>query len=442
MSKWPDNPTWIDPSSINKGNEYVGGDGIYYSDLNAIVNDLIVIRQQLNAFSYSVNIALSHCTSDAQNPTRVIFAAETTLKFTADKGYDLPTTITITGATFTWNVSDNIGTLILKNPTNDVTGSIVATIQKYKITYNLTNARYATSNPETITYGGNVLLRFSTDKHYKLPDSTADILVVNARISAYTKTNPYIADMRIVDPVGDVTISFAGQQRTFPVQGNIISLDSKEYRVLKIADTVAEVVAMYDAMTAQVFSSSTPRSNVYHSSDISSYCNSEFYSSLSYNLKGAIVDKTFAQDSWYRALEGTSDPGDPTYWGAYNDASGYDQYYYVALGSKAYGQNITRHCYCLSVQDVLDYLKVTPEMSAENTNLTSRNIWLMFWNRYTSPGASSNIWLRSARADSAQDAMRINSARGHISYNVVSDAISVRPAFQVDLAGTDFTISE
>lgn len=40
MSKWSDNPTWSDISGVNKGNEYAGGDGIYYSDLNIVVNNI------------------------------------------------------------------------------------------------------------------------------------------------------------------------------------------------------------------------------------------------------------------------------------------------------------------------------------------------------------------------------------------------------------------
>lgn len=40
MATWPTSPTWSDVSGVNKGNEYAGGDGIYYSDLNIIVNNI------------------------------------------------------------------------------------------------------------------------------------------------------------------------------------------------------------------------------------------------------------------------------------------------------------------------------------------------------------------------------------------------------------------
>ena len=40
MATWPTSPAWSDINGVNKGNEYAGGDGIYYSDLNIIVNNI------------------------------------------------------------------------------------------------------------------------------------------------------------------------------------------------------------------------------------------------------------------------------------------------------------------------------------------------------------------------------------------------------------------
>lgn len=40
MATWPTSPMWSDINGVNKGNEYAGGDGIYYSDLNIVVNNI------------------------------------------------------------------------------------------------------------------------------------------------------------------------------------------------------------------------------------------------------------------------------------------------------------------------------------------------------------------------------------------------------------------
>lgn len=47
MSNWPSNPNWTNISIINKNNEYVGGDGIYFSDLNVIVNNIQYLRNMI-----------------------------------------------------------------------------------------------------------------------------------------------------------------------------------------------------------------------------------------------------------------------------------------------------------------------------------------------------------------------------------------------------------
>ena len=57
---------------------------------------------------------LSHCTGASTNPTE-IGDTEVTATFTADALYELPETVTVTGAEYTWNKS--AGKLTLSNPT-------------------------------------------------------------------------------------------------------------------------------------------------------------------------------------------------------------------------------------------------------------------------------------------------------------------------------------
>lgn len=223
-----------------------------------------------------------------------------------------------------------------------------------------------------------------------------------------------------------VTVFEKAPAVVMPNKGDIITLDSKQYRVLKTEGTVAEVLCMYDANSSIKFdSASSGYNNTYAGKNIDTYCNNTFYSGLSAAMKSAIVDKTFTQDSWRRF---SSAPTTSHYTGKYVSNT-----YYLTLGNAAFGDSITRHCYVLSVQAVLDYLGTTTSMGISDTTLTDTNIWQMFWNQSTSPG-SIYLWLRSAGAGDANRAFSVNVSFGNLSNNYVDDAYAVRPAFQIDLS--------
>lgn len=205
-----------------------------------------------------------------------------------------------------------------------------------------------------------------------------------------------------------------------PNKGDIITLDSKQYRVLKTEGTVAEVLAMYDSTTSQKFGSS----QTYANSDLDTYCNTTFFNSLSSAMQTAIVEKTFRQDSWYR-----KNKGNPIYQG--REGSNYN--YSLGLGNATFGSSISRKCYVLTVQDIIGYLGVTTAMTSANTTLTSENIWKMFWNQTTSPG-STNFWLSSADADSTISLLYIFSSTGNFGSSGHNSVYKVRPTFQIDLS--------
>ena len=214
-------------------------------------------------------------------------------------------------------------------------------------------------------------------------------------------------------------------------KGDIITLDSKQYRVLKTEGTVAEVLAMYDASSVNFDTSAT--SNVYANRSLDVYLSQTFYNSLSSVMQAAIVAKTFSQDSWYFNVGTSGGSGNPIYQGTYQTTN-----YRLGLGSATFGSSISRKCYALSVQDVIDYLGVTTSMDSANTTLTSENVWKMFWNQTTSPG-STNLWLRSACADIAVRAFGARGDEGNLYYNFIGGSYAVRPAFQIDLSKVEWT---
>lgn len=216
-----------------------------------------------------------------------------------------------------------------------------------------------------------------------------------------------------------------------PVKGDIITIESKQYRVLKITKTTAEVLAMYDSTSSQKFDASGNDSNVYANSSLDVYLSQTFYNSLSTAMQNAIIAKTFQQDSW-KWNGGSS--AIANYAGTYQTTNNYT----LSLMSTTYGSSISRKCYVLSCQDVIDYLEVTTSMGSADTTLTSENVWRMFWNQTTSPG-STYPWLRSASSDSSNFAFSVSSSSGYLTRRNVGPTRAVRPAFQIDLSKVEFT---
>lgn len=215
-----------------------------------------------------------------------------------------------------------------------------------------------------------------------------------------------------------------------PVKDDLITIESKQYRVLKITKTVAEVLAMYNSTDSQAFDASG-NSNVYANSSLDVYLSQTFYNSLSTTMQNAIIAKTFQQDSWYY---GSNSSAIAKYNGTYQTTNNYT----LSLMSTTFGASISRKCYVLSCQDVIDYLEVTASMGSADTTLTSENVWRMFWNQTTSPGLTYP-WLRSADSVNSSFAFYVYGNSGILNFNYVDRANAVRPAFQIDLSKVEFT---
>lgn len=73
---------------------------------------------------YTISTTLTGCLASASNPTNMFAGGTATLIFTANTDYVLPDTITVTGASYNWTQST--GTLVISNPTSDVSVTITA----------------------------------------------------------------------------------------------------------------------------------------------------------------------------------------------------------------------------------------------------------------------------------------------------------------------------
>lgn len=243
----------------------------------------------------------------------------------------------------------------------------------------------------------------------------------------------YSQDERMVGTIP----TYDGATMNLAAKGDLITIEGKQYRVLNTNGAVAEVVAMYDASTSQVFNATSKtvtfsggrKGQQYQGSDLDTYLNETFFATLSATMQAAIVPKAINQDMWGYS---SNVPSSETYYQQTYGST--NQYYYDNSSGVSYGtaEVGSRNVYALSIRDVIDYLGVP-----ENGDFTDTDIWQMFWNDNSSQ--DQYLWLRSAYANSRGNAFIVYGSGGRfVDYNYGSSS-RVRPAFQIDLSKVEYT---
>lgn len=215
--------------------------------------------------------------------------------------------------------------------------------------------------------------------------------------------------------MGKILYLRKGETHTKPTKrinkGQLITMDlgngSKQYRVLKIVGTVAEVLAMYEYSTDQIFNSNN---NYYLNSDLDYVLNATLYRSLSQKAKDAIVPKTVVQ---YSYLFSTS---------VFNENTHASYANYSSKTTLSTVQN--RNVYALDIEDIEEYFGGV---------FSKSDLWTLFWNTPSAPSVLTYPWLRSA-VTGTQDNWYVSGSSGS-TYNYVHNGsgCAVRPAFQIDL---------
>lgn len=215
----------------------------------------------------------------------------------------------------------------------------------------------------------------------------------------------------------------------FPSKGDLIAMNingaEEKFRVLKINGGIAEVFGNLRSESTKFASSG----HVYAGSELDVSLNTDFYNTLTETAKAAIVDKTFQQDRWFI----DSSEGNPVYQATRERGTDY----VISLSSATFGEPITRHVYALSIQDVIDFLGATPEMTAADTVITSENLQqqLIFPLRVST-------WLSSAIDDgTTQYGCYLLAPIAQFVKFKASQGFQVRPAFQIDLSKIEWSFT-
>lgn len=362
---------------------------------------------------YSITCFVSNGTYSGSTAT---FGAPNTAQvtITPNSNYALPTSVAVVGATKNYN--STTGIITLTNATGDIAITAVCDAV-YSVAKTITNG--SASGDSTIISGRTASVTIIPNTGY---DTPASVTVTGASYT-YDRESGIVS---LSNPTSNVTI--VGECAPASIyKGKIISIDmdgdgtDEQYRVIKLIENdVVEVLAMDDAGNVAFDSSNT--SNTYENCTLDNYLNSTWYNTLSSTAKSAIVAKTFTQDKWINDSSGS-----PSYAVKYSSVDGR-----VSKQTNEFG-NITRNIYAISLQDIIDYVEATPEMTAADTTLTNNNIKAM-WYSGEAPATEQYLWMNSASGANAKAAYCVMQ-NGNPTGNIVNYSLSIaRPAFRIDLS--------
>lgn len=223
---------------------------------------------EYNYAVYNITTNLTGVTANASNPTTVSTLASSTLTFTANTGYNLPDNVTVTGAEFTWTKSS--GTLVLSNPTGNVSVTVAGIAISRTITATLTNVTAASGNATTIATGETKTLTYTAADGYVLPDT----ITVTGATGIWNKDEGTLV---LSNPTANVTFTIAGVEaasgHAVTITAAVGSYGVKIYDGTSSSNTLLGTVNDATDGTAQSKNISCSSGNLYLISDNGAYTN-------------------------------------------------------------------------------------------------------------------------------------------------------------------------
>lgn len=260
--------TWLQANGTKQTNKVVetsirfGADALAKAYLGADSLDRIylgtdLLYQTLN--EYSVTETLSNVTTIGTHPVKILEGKSLTLKYTADANYELPDSVTVANATSNWTKST--GTLVVSNPTGDVTITITAVRITYSITENLTNVTKTGTHPTVIAAGQTLVLNYAAATGYNLPDT----VTVTGATSDW---KPATGALTITNPTGAVTITIVAAQPKLATPTNLsvsddtLSFDSVEHAEQYEVFAGSNSIGTYTAVVRHTLTATPNRSTL------------------------------------------------------------------------------------------------------------------------------------------------------------------------------------
>lgn len=165
---------------------------------------------------YYITVKGTHA-SKASGPSTITYGGSATLTFTYEDGYFAPASVTVTGATSSWNQSTS--TLSLTNCTGAVTVTIAGAVKTYTITPNLTNCSWDSENATTIASNQTTAIQLVINKNtgWTLPNEIS----VSGVDAEYWSWNQATGIVTISHPQGNVTVTANAVRETYNITTNL-----------------------------------------------------------------------------------------------------------------------------------------------------------------------------------------------------------------------------
>lgn len=108
----------------DKYNNMVGSGGYFRISAYGMSPDsIITVNEPIGTDVFGITNNLTNCT--ANGAATIVGNGTTTITIIADSGFELPDTITVSGASYTYDKT--AGTIVLSNPTSNITVTVIAT---------------------------------------------------------------------------------------------------------------------------------------------------------------------------------------------------------------------------------------------------------------------------------------------------------------------------
>ena len=151
---------------------------------------------------YSITNKLTHCTGSGAST--IVEEGTASVTISANSGYELPDTITVSGASYTWDKSS--GAIVLSNPTGNVTVTVVAVAAKPKYTNQIPNSITSSKTPYVGTNGED-----GYKVGYRLNSSGVEAAASGIAVTGFipVKLNDVIYFKNVGFKVGDSNYSYS-----------------------------------------------------------------------------------------------------------------------------------------------------------------------------------------------------------------------------------------
>lgn len=166
--------------------------------------------------TYNITVNGTHA-SKASGPSTITYGGSATLTFTYNDGYFAPASVTVTGATSSWNQSAS--TLTLTNCTGAVTVTIEGAVKTYSITPAITNCTWNGTNPTTIASNQftPIELRIHKNTGWTLPTEIS----VSGVDAEYWTWNQATGIVTISHPQDNVTVTVDAVREVYNITTNL-----------------------------------------------------------------------------------------------------------------------------------------------------------------------------------------------------------------------------